>query len=78
MMKISGQDSIVLLTNYHVIAPKEYKKAKPAKIPLIKQKIEKCAESGEIKLSNGKIIYLSEGMLVNDSSIISPMKSVCL
>ena len=80
-MKIIDEDSIsiVLLTNYHVIAPEEYEMANPTEIsPSMKQEIEKCAEGSRIKLSNGKTINLSEGMLVNGSSIISPKKSVRL
>ena len=77
-MNIGGQDSIVLLTNYHVITPKEYKKAMPTKIPSIKREIEECAERSKIKLADGKEIWLSGGMLVKDSSIFSPIKSVCL
>ena len=76
-IKISGQDSIVLLTNYHVITPKEFKETKPADISSsIKQKIEERAEDSKIQV-DGKEIWLSEGMLVKDSSIISPIKSVC-
>ena len=77
-IKINDQDSTVLLTNYHVIAPKEYKKAKPADIPSIKTRIEEEAQQSTIRFGEGDKISLSEGMLVRDSSIISPITSVSL
>ena len=77
-MKIDGRDSIVLLTNYHIMTPIRYKKAMPTEIPSIKEEIEKYAKSSKIKLVDGTIIWLSEEMLEKDSSIFSPIKSVCL
>ena len=77
-MKIDGRDSIVLLTNYHVMTPEKYKKAMPTEISSIKPEIEEYAESSKIKLEDKTIICLSKGILVKQSSIFSPIKSVCL
>ena len=71
----------MLLTNYHVIIdgllPKEqYKDAIPNKInPERKKKIEDNAKCCEISLL-GKDIKLCEGILIENSSIWSPVTSV--
>ena len=50
----------------------------PRDIPHIKHEIEEEAQQRKIKFGEGELISLSEGMLVNDSSKISPRTSVSL
>ena len=59
------------------MTPEKYKQTKPADISFsIKKEIEERAEKSKIEV-DGKEIWLSDGMLVKKSSIISPIKSVC-
>ena len=74
---INGEDSIVLLTNYHIIAgvlSKDYLSAKILTKEM-EQQIEKIATRSKIVLKQREI-DLSEGMLIKDSAIMSPETSV--
>ena len=77
-MDLNEEDSVVLVTNYHVIIgglPESYKKAKKVS-KVMRKKILENARGSEIKLE-GKKINLSGGLLVEVSCKISSAKSVC-
>ena len=78
-IKISGENWIVLVTNYHVMISDnaEYFSATEVTTDM-KREIEKNARSSQIILKRKeKKIKLSGEILVKDSSIMSPRKSVC-
>ena len=79
-MKLKGETSTVLVTNYHVMISglgDRYKTATKV-TKSMKQKIENNATKCEIEVDGGRRIYLSQGMLVEGSCEVSPIKSVCL
>lgn len=79
-IEINGEDSIVLVTNYHVMIGGLHESYETATIvtPSMKKAIEKNAMNSEIQFGEGEPIRLSKGMLVEESSKVSPAKSVCL
>jgi len=79
-IEIDGENSTVLVTNYHVIIgglPEDiYKKAKKVTEDM-KKAIEVNARRSEIEVC-GKRFNLSGGMLVEGTSKLSSDASVCL
>ena len=69
-MELLGEDSIVLVTNYHVIISGE--KAKK----VMKKRILENARKSDIEVE-GEKIKLSGGMLVESSCKMSSRTSVC-
>ena len=77
-MDLNEEDSIVLVTNYHVIIgglPESYEKAKEVTEDM-KKEILKNARRSEIMVEKKKI-KLSGGILVESSCKMSSAKSVC-
>ena len=78
---IKGKNSIVLLTNYHVIIDglaDQYKNAIATEFnenENMKKEIEQNAKSCKIKVLETEI-KLSEELLIEGSSILSPITSV--
>ena len=72
-MELLGEDSIVLVTNYHVIISGE-KAKKVTKV--MKKRILENARRSDIEVE-GKKIKLSGGMLVESSCKMSSRTSVC-
>ena len=79
-MKIKGEYSLVLVTNYHVMITgldESYESAiKVTKS--MKQEIEKNARRSTIVVGRETHIDLCSGMLEEGSSEVSPVTSVCL
>ena len=77
-MDLNEEDSVVLITNYHVIIaglPELYENAKEVTKDM-KEEILKNARKSEIMVEKEKI-KLSGGMLVESSCKMSSAKSVC-
>ena len=79
-MKIKGEYSLVLVTNYHVMITgldDSYKLVTKVEISM-KQIIEKNARKCTIEVEKGRQIELHSGMLEKGSCEVSPITSVCL